>query len=280
MIKLDEAFTRFTKNNPNILVHGGRMNGLKLLKQALLKQKDYGKDRDYLFYNTTHLSAYIKFGCVSVREVYHSFSQEFGKKSAIIKELFWREFFVNILYCYPEVIGKSYIEKYRKIKWNKSISLFELWKEGKTGFPVVDAGMRELNTTGYMHNRVRMIVASFLVKVLLLDWRLGEKYFSQKLTDYDIASNNGNWQSISSTGADMKPYFRDMNPWIQSQKFDVNTEYIKKWIPELKDVLPKDIHKWYNTYELEKYKDISYPKPIVVYEDQKKKMLELYKNSS
>ena len=137
--------------------------------------------------------------------------------------------------------------------------------------------MRQLNETGYMHNRVRMMVASFLVKVLLLDWRWGEQYFSQKLTDVDIASNNGNWQGISGTGVDMKPYFRDMNPWIQSSKFDNEAEYIKKWIPELKEVPARDIHKW--DIEYMNYKHIQYPKPMTNYEEQKEKMLKMYQHA-
>ena len=156
---------------------------------------------------------------------------------------------------------------------------FEKWKKGETGFPIVDAGMHQLNETGYMHNRVRMVVASFLVKVLLIDWRLGEQYFAERLTDYDIASNNGNWQSISSTGVDMKPYFRDMNPWIQSKEFDPNAEYIKKWVPELSEVLPNDIHEWDEACRDEKYKNIEYSKPICDYSEQKEKMLKLYKDA-
>jgi deoxyribodipyrimidine photo-lyase len=137
--------------------------------------------------------------------------------------------------------------------------------------------MREMNTTGYMHNRGRMTTASFLIKTLLIDWRIGEQYFAQQLTDYDIASNNGNWQGISGTGVDMKPYFRDMNPWIQSFKFDVDAEYIKKWVPELETVDSRDIHSWDQMYKSDKYKDINYPKPIVDYYSQKEKMLEMYK---
>jgi deoxyribodipyrimidine photo-lyase len=139
--------------------------------------------------------------------------------------------------------------------------------------------MRQLNATGYMHNRGRMTVASFLIKTLLMDWRLGEKYFAQKLTDYDIASNNGNWQGISGTGVDMKPYFRDMNPWIQQEKFDKNAEFIKLWVPELKDVDPVDIHKWMTAHSDPKYKTVKYPKPIVDYYEQKELMLKMYKNA-
>lgn len=276
---LKQASQKLYKENPNILVHGGRDNALIRFNKSLKDQTKYDKMRDYLTYNTTFLSAYIKFGCLSIREIYHSFVKNYGKKSGLIRELLWREFFAHVLFQYPEVVGKSYQKKYRKIKWKNSMIQFEKWKQGKTGFPIVDAGMHQLNQTGYMHNRVRMVVASFLVKVLLIDWRLGEQYFAERLTDYDIASNNGNWQSISSTGVDMKPYFRDMNPWIQSHEFDSNTEYIKKWVPELSEVLPIDIHKWDEACHYEKYKNIAYSKPICDYSEQKEKMLQLYKDA-
>jgi deoxyribodipyrimidine photo-lyase len=171
------------------------------------------------------------------------------------------------------VVGQSYNKKYRKIVWSNSISNYEKWKNGRTGFPVVDAGMRQLNETGYMHNRCRMICATFFIKILLLDWRLGEQYFATKLTDYDIASNNGNWQGISGTGVDMKPYFRTMNPWIQSKKFDPECEYIKYWVPELKEIEPKHIHSWYESWELHKG---VYLKPIADYKTQTEKMMNLY----
>jgi deoxyribodipyrimidine photo-lyase len=279
-ISLETAFSKFTHSNNYILVHGGRVNGLERLKLALQKQKKYDENRDFFIYETSYLSSYIKFGCVSIREVYHAFRKQFGLKHGLIRELIWREFFAHVLYAYPEVVGKSYQPKYRNLKWHNSKVAFKKWMMGKTGFPIVDACMRELNTRGYMHNRGRMMVASFLIKVLLIDWRWGEKYFAQKLTDYDIASNNGNWQGISGTGVDMKPYFRDMNPWIQCQKFDPDAVYIKKWIPELESVESKDIHNWHTACELDKYKNViaKYPKPMVDYNVQKEKMLSFYKS--
>jgi len=278
-LTLADAMARFVKTpNPEILVQGGRQHGIARLKRALQTQEDYAKDRDTLTYKTTFLSAYIKFGCVSIREVYHSFMKEFGRNSGIIRELIWREFFAHVLYHYPEVLGQSYQPRYRGIHWRRSEADFNAWKTGTTGFPVVDAGMRQLNQTGYMHNRVRMIVASFLIKVLLIDWRMGERYFAQNLTDYDIASNNGNWQGISGTGVDMKPYFRDMNPWIQSAKFDKDAEYIKTWIPELKDVPARDIHTWHTTHT-HYTNTITYPRPMVDYYEQKKKMMDMYRDA-
>ena len=272
---LQDAIKNFVKNvNQDILVHGGRKSGLQRLRIAKTTQKNYGKTRDFFDKNTSHLSAYIKFGCVSIREVYH----EFSHIESFINELTWREFFAHVLDAYPEVVGQSYQKKFRKIKWSRNKTHFEKWKQGNTGVPIVDACMRELNSTGYMHNRGRMAVASFLIKTLLIDWRWGEKYFAQQLTDYDVASNNGNWQGISGTGVDMKPYFRDMNPWIQSAKFDKDAKYIKKWVPELENVPSRDIHKWYET--VDNHKTISYPKPIVDYFAQKDEMMKMYKEAS
>lgn len=275
-ITLNDAMKRFVIFNSDILVHGGSKQANLRLSIALRDQQKYDVNRDFFQYKTTHLSAYIKFGCISIRDIYHAVKKEFGIKHGIIRELIWREFFAHVLYAYPEVVGQSYQLKYRSLQWSQSKTRIEKWKNGQTGFPIVDACMREMNTTGYMHNRGRMTTASFLIKTLLIDWRIGEQYFAQKLTDYDIASNNGNWQGISGTGVDMKPYFRDMNPWIQSHKFDINAEYIKKWVPELKSVDSRDIHKWYEKHNHENYANIKYPKPIVDYSTQKEKMLDMY----
>lgn len=276
-ITIDRALDTFVSNiNDDILVHGGRTEGIRRLKGATREQNQYDDKRDTLTYKTTFLSAYIKFGCVSIREVYESFFKAYGKKCGLIRELIWREFFASVIYGFPEVVGHSYQPRYKKLQWANNISQFNKWKTGMTGYPIVDAGMRQLNKTGYMHNRLRMMTASFLIKVLLIDWRWGEKYFAQHLTDCDIASNNGNWQGISGTGVDMKPYFRDMNPYIQSAKFDKNAEFIKEWVPELVQVLPKDLHKWNEKWDKPEYKDIDYPKPMVDYYEQKQKMLDMY----
>ena len=266
-----------TTPNPQRLVQGGRALALLRLRLATRKQRQYDDQRDFFTTETTLLSAYIKFGCVSIREVYHTFVSALGRKTGLIRELIWRDFFAHVLYHYPEVVGQSYQSKYRKLEWKNDRGSFRKWCEGRTGFPLVDACMRQLNTTGYMHNRGRMVVASFLIKTLLIDWRWGERYFAQHLADYDIASNNGNWQGISGTGVDMKPYFRDMNPWIQSNQFDPEAEFIQTWVPELKDVPPRDIHRWY-----EAHKD--YPKvyltPMADYHVQKEAMLHMYKSAS
>ena len=277
-ITLENAIRKFVGNiNAEILVHGGRKQAIDRLKRVVKDQKQYDENRDFFTYETTFLSAYLKFGCVSVREAFQWFKKVDGLRGGLIRELIWREFFAHILYNYPEVVGQSYYPKYRSIRWRKSDADFHKWCAGETGFPTVDAGMRQMNASGYMHNRLRMVVANFLTKTLLLDWRRGEKYFSEKLTDIDIASNNGNWQSIASTGVYATPYFRDMNPWIQSTKFDRNCVFIKKWIPELKDVQPRDIHKWYEKWQ--EYKTVDYPRPMVDYSEQKEKMLELYSSA-
>ena len=174
-IGLTEALSRFTTINNNILVRGGRTLGMQRLRQAVKQQKHYLDTRDYFPKKTSHLSAYIKFGCVSIREVYFSFSSEYNKNHGLISELYWREFFAHVLNCYPQVVGNSYQEKYRNLDWVNNRTHIKKWKEGATGFPLVDAAMREMNATGYMHNRGRMTAASVLIKTLRVDWRIGEK---------------------------------------------------------------------------------------------------------
>jgi deoxyribodipyrimidine photo-lyase len=165
-----------------------------------------------------------------------------------------------ILWNFPHVgKGKAFKPEYDAIEWRKDEGEFEKWCNGETGYPIVDAGMRELNATGFMHNRVRMIVASFFTKHLLLDWRLGEAYFAQKLLDFDLAANNGGWQWAAGSGCDAAPYFRIFNPYLQTQKFDPKLDYIKKWVPE--------------------FQEFNYPKPIVVHEDARKRCLEVYANA-
>ena len=271
-ISLNDAFLKFTKENKNILLHGGRSNAIVCLKRALKTQTKYSQTHNDLDKNTTQLSAFIKFGCLSIREIYWAFKPH-GFHD-LIRQLIWRDFYMNILYFFPYVLGKPMKPAYSKIKWHHNSRWLESWKKGETGFPIVDAGMREMNKTGFMHNRSRLIVASFLVKTLLINWQHGEKYFATMLTDYDVASNNGNWQWIASTGADSQPYFRIFNPWLQSEEYDPDAKYIKKWIPELAEISPKEIHKWYNYWT--EYKNI-YTKPICDYEAQKEMALQMYK---
>jgi deoxyribodipyrimidine photo-lyase len=269
-ISLDDAFKRFTVENNNVLVHGGRDEAIKTMRSAVISQKHYNKTHDTLIDNTSLLGSYIKFGCVSIREVYHAFKHN----RPFIRQLYWRDFYAQLLYLYPDVLGHAMKPNYNKIHWNNNESWFKSWTQGKTGFPVVDAGMRQLNQTGFCHNRARLIVASFLVKTLLISWQKGEKYFSTVLTDYDPASNNLNWQWCASTAVDSQPYFRIFNPWNQQKEHDPDCKYIKKWVPELRDVEPNVIHNWNN--EWENYKDINYVKPICNYEEQKEKALKLY----
>ena len=263
---------KFTTVNPNILVHGGRTNAITQLKVAAKNIKNYPRTHNELSQPTSQLSAYIKFGCISIREVYKTFRS----KHDFIRQLFWRDFYANILYSFPQVLGHALKPNYNKVRWHHNTNWFNAWTKGETGFPVVDAGMRELNETGYMHNRARLITSSFLIKTLLIDWQKGEQYFAKKLTDYDPASNNGNWQWTAGSGADSQPYFRIFNPWLQGENFDPNCEYIKKWVPELKDVPVKDILHWEDTYS--QYKNIKYPRPICNYEEQKDKALTMYKS--
>jgi deoxyribodipyrimidine photo-lyase len=284
---------KFYKQNNDLLHNGGRKNGIKQLKLVKCQNipPGYNTGRDQLNRKTTELSAYIKFGCVSIREVYWHFKNTLKNNSKdLIKELYWREFYMNVTWGYPRVlegqlnpkrsINKSLKTQYDKIKWRtgkKAKDDFILWCKGQTGFPIVDAAMTQMNTTGFMHNRCRMIVSSFLIKTLLLDWRLGEQYFAKTLYDYDPSSNNGGWGFISSGGSDAQPYFRIFNPWSQSKKHDPNCEYIKHWLPELKDIPNKDIHKWNELCGDYLDNGIDYYEPMVDYSLQRKKALDMYK---
>jgi deoxyribodipyrimidine photo-lyase len=221
---------------------------------------NYAKTRDYPSKRTTLLSAHLKFGTLSVRGVYQEISKKLGTTHPLLRQLYWRDFFTYIGYHFPKVFGSSFHEKYDRIRWSYDKENFKSWCAGLTGFPIVDAGMWELKETGFMHNRVRMIAASFLTKDLHIDWRWGEKYFAQKLFDYDPCVNNGNWQWSASTGCDAQPYFRIFNPWLQQKKFDPDCEYIKKWVPELSKLKPEEIHSL-SKRRPPKLRD--YPTPIV-----------------
>ena len=256
--KISLSDSRFiSQTHSENALQGGRKEALHLLKN-IAHLKNYKEIRNFpALAGTTHLSAHNKFGTVSIREVYQTIVKCFGKTHTLINELYWRDFFTHILYHFPHVLGEAFHKKYNDIRWENNKNFFKKWCLGMTGFPIVDAGMRELNQTGYMHNRVRMIVASFLVKDLHIDWRWGEKYFAQQLIDYDPAVNNGNWQWAASTGCDAQPYFRIFNPWRQQVQYDPDCVYIKKWLPELINISPKIIH------ELYKNKMNGYPQPLV-----------------
>jgi len=247
------------------ILSGGRHAAIAAMSTA--SKQTYCHDD--LSKETSKLSAYIKFGCISIREVY----KKFKSVRKFIRQLYWRDFYAQLLYYNPYVLHGAMRTAYKRLRWENNARWFNAWCAGKTGFPVVDAGMRELNTTGYMHNRARLITCCFLIKTLLIDWRKGEKYFASMLTDYDPASNNGNFQWVASTGADSQPYFRIFNPWRQSKKCDPQCLYIKKYIPELADVPPRDIHNWDTMHS--KY-DV-YITPICDYEKQTKKALKMYR---
>lgn len=196
-----------------------------------LSISNYHETRDYpaLIKGTSKLSVHLRFGTVSIRQLV---SIGLEKNETWLNELIWRDFYMMILYQFPHVSKQAFKPKYDRIIWNNNMEDYRKWCEGKTGYPLVDAGMRELNTTGYMHNRVRMVVASFLTKHLLIDWRMGEKYFAEKLIDFDLSANNGGWQWAAGSGCDAAPYFRIFNPTEQTKKFDQAFFYIKKWVPE------------------------------------------------
>ena len=193
---------------------------------------NYDKTRNFPGINgTSNLSVHLRFGTISIRKLV---AKALELNEQWLNELIWRDFFMMILFHYPKVITESFKKKYDKIEWRNNESEFELWCKGETGYPIVDAGMKELNETGLMHNRVRMVVASFLTKHLLIDWRRGEAYFAEKLLDYELSSNNGNWQWAAGCGCDAAPYFRIFNPYEQTKRFDPELIYIRKWVKDLK----------------------------------------------
>lgn len=268
------ALNKYQDTSSSSHIKGGRKNCLKILKK-LGDFKNYDQERNIPALDaTTHLSAHNKFGTCSVREVFYAICRDFNPEHTLIKELVWRDFFTQIGYNFPHVLGNAFNKKYANIKWDNDKKKLNAWCDGLTGFPIVDAGMRELNETGFMHNRVRMITASFLVKDLRVDWRWGEKYFAQKLVDYDPFVNNGNWQWAASTGCDAQPYFRIFNPWLQQERYDPDCIYIKKWIPELKNIPAKTVHKIVK----EPLENTRYPEPIIDHKQESAKTLSIFKN--
>ncbi|NUY79762.1 deoxyribodipyrimidine photo-lyase [Flavobacterium sp. MAH-1] len=217
--------------------------------------KEYENNRNFpAIDGTSRVSPYLRFGALSIRKVVAKAAEN---NHTFLKELIWREFFMQILWHFPHTATKAFKPEYDRIKWRYAEKEFEKWREGKTGYPMVDAGMRELNQTGFMHNRVRMVVSSFLCKHLLLDWRWGEAYFAQKLFDFEQSSNVGNWQWAAGSGVDAAPYFRIFNPEEQLKKFDKDLKYVRKWIPE------------YDSFE--------YPEPIVDHKEARERCLKVYK---
>ncbi len=226
-----------------------------VLTEELLK--DYQKHRDFpAIAGTSRLSLHLRFGTVSIRELF-SFADQHSETWT--NELIWREFYMQILWHFPHVAKSSFKPDYDRIQWSNNETEFAAWCEGRTGYPLVDAGMRELNATGFMHNRVRMVVASFLVKHLMIDYRWGETYFAEKLLDFDLAANNGGWQWAAGSGTDAAPYFRIFNPSEQLKRFDLEFKYVKKWVPE--------------------FGTSAYPEPIVDHKFARERCLTVYKKS-
>ena len=219
--------------------------------------KNYHNTRDIpSIHGTSRLSVHLRFGTIGIRKL-SRMAQETNDK--FLNELIWRDFYMMILWHFPHVIGGAFRPKYDAIEWEHNEEHFEAWCRGETGYPIVDAGMRELNETGWMHNRVRMVVASFLTKHLLLDWRWGEAYFAKKLLDFELSSNNGGWQWAAGSGCDAAPYFRVFNPELQTKKFDPDLKYIQKWVPE--------------------FQELTYPKPIVEHKFARERALDRYKSA-
>lgn len=244
---------------PALEVLGFRATGTQFPEYTLSEDflRQYARYRDIpAVEGTSRLGIYLRFGVVSIRDV---IAKAIENSDALLTELIWREFFTMVLYCYPHVATRCFRPEFEAIQWRNNNEEFRLWCEGKTGYPLVDAGMRQLNETGYMHNRVRMVTASFLVKDLLIDWRWGEAYFASKLLDYDMAANNGNWQWVAGTGCDAAPYFRVFHPETQRKKFDPDDVYCRRWIPELGTS--------------------AYPNPIVNHAEARQRALQAYKTA-
>jgi deoxyribodipyrimidine photo-lyase len=256
--KLDfNNFYQFTSELPTLQSIGFRKSAIKVKPYNLTYINNYDEIRDFpSFDKTSYLSPHLRFGLISVRTIV-----KFALKTnaTFLNELIWKEFFMQIIYHFPKVVTNNFRQKYDAVPWRNNEAEFKKWCNGETGYPMVDAGMRELNKTGCMHNRVRMITAGFLCKHLLIDWRWGEAYFAEKLLDYDLSANNGNWQWAAGTGCDAAPYFRVFNPETQLKKFDKDLLYVKKWIDD--------------------FDELTYPKPIVDHKQARERAISTYKKA-
>jgi deoxyribodipyrimidine photo-lyase len=255
-----QNYLAFTGELPSLSYLGFAKSGLLFPDKTVATEiiQGYQALRDFPAKGaTSRLSVHLRFGTVSIRSLVN---QAIGISETWLNELIWRDFYFNILHHFPHVSdGHAFRKEYDHMEWRNNEVEFESWCSGQTGYPIVDAGMRELNSTGFMHNRVRMIVASFLVKHLLIDWRWGEAYFAEKLLDFDFSANNGGWQWAAGCGCDAAPYFRVFNPTLQTQKFDKELAYIRKWVPE--------------------FQELSYPQPIVNHEFARERVLAAYKKA-
>jgi len=249
----------------------------------------YEEDRDYpTRESTSRLSADLKYGTIGIREVY--WATEAAREEATEAEaehiaefqsqLAWREFYTHVLWFNPEVVSQNYKEYDEEIEWENDDDLLQAWKDGNTGYPIVDAGMRQLRAEGFMHNRVRMIVASFLTKDLLIDWREGYDWFRQKLVDHDTANDNGGWQWAASTGTDAQPYFRIFNPMTQGERYDPDAEYIKTYVEELEETAPEIIHSWHEASLTQRRNAApEYPDPIVEHSERREQALAMFETA-
>lgn len=271
----------FESTSDEFQITAGEDQAKKILKDFESNISKYKETRDFpALEGTSGISPYLRFGNIGIRtcfKVAFKHSDNLGG-STWLSELIWREFYFQILSHYPKVEKKAFKEKYDKIKWLGGNREFKAWVEGETGFPIVDAAMRCFKQTGQMHNRLRMIVASFLCKTLLVDWRKGEKYFADKLIDFELASNNGGWQWGSSSGCDAAPYFRIFNPFLQSEKFDKQAIFIKKWVPELSEIEPKLIHNPEKLTPMD-LAACNYPAMIVDYRETRAQAVDMYKEA-
>lgn len=254
------GFSMFLKGTtifPTLNSIGFKESKIKIKPYTLAQVNSYDATRDFPAKNaTSYASPHLRFGTVSIRKMV---KKALELNMVFLSELIWREFFMQILYHFPKVVTHNFKQKYDAIPWRNNKEEFEKWCKGETGYPMVDAGMRELNETGYMHNRVRMITAGFLCKHLLIDWRWGEAYFAKKLLDYDLSANNGNWQWASGTGCDAAPYFRVFNPETQLKKFDKGLVYVKKWVQD--------------------FEELSYPQPMVEHKFARERAISTYKEA-
>ena len=255
---IDTDYSRFlnTESKLHSLAELGFKNStIRVKKWTLEELKNYQIHRDFPAKDgTSYLSVHLRFGTVNPRQIIERLDPE---DATFLSELIWREFFMQILFHFPQVLTQSFRPKYDFIKWRNNQEEFKKWCAGETGYPMVDAGMRQLNETGYMHNRVRMVVASFLCKHLLIDWRWGEAYFAEKLLDYDLSANNGNWQWSAGTGCDAAPYFRIFNPHEQLKKFDKGLIYVRKWVKD--------------------FNELTYAQPLVEHKAARERALKVYK---
>ena len=250
-----DNFFKKTIDFPSLNQLGLKNSSLKVKKYSLKNVSIYSETRNFPnLDSTSYLSPHLRFGTISVRQIITELE---NKSETFLSELIWREFFMQIVFHFPHVVTKNFRPKYDGIQWINNKEDYDNWCQGKTGYPLVDAGMRQLNETGYMHNRVRMVTAGFLCKHLLIDWRYGEAYFAKKLLDYELSSNNGNWQWAAGTGCDAAPYFRIFNPIEQLKKFDKTLTYTKKWVKD--------------------FDTLEYPKPIVDHKYARNRALEAYK---